>query len=280
MALPSSTFSRASVGTVVDYQGKIVEIPTGKRRFQGLRVVVDGSDVTYYTTDNAGDPITSPAVPVGVLIEPSRTNEIVHSDDLEDAAWVPAGSGTGTLPVVTNLGIGALGIPTFRVDFDKGAGTTASDLSVLQQSIGSSSDPDATFSCWCRKVSGDSNALYARTDLGSQAFLPVSSEWSKLEHSVEQENGAGLLIIGLRDQPSVTTLSIEVCAMQFERAAASTSYIATSGSAVSRAADGLSYSNVPAANSTVITTPGGDTAVTDWNGVVPDGVIQKIAIGV
>lgn len=67
----------------------------------------------------------------------ARVNLLTYSEQFDNAAWVKAVGGTGVAPVVTqNYAAAPDGTMTAaRVQLNKGAGTTNSDLSILQQSV-------------------------------------------------------------------------------------------------------------------------------------------------
>jgi hypothetical protein len=194
-------FTRASSGTTVNQSGLIETVGSGIPRidFQG-------------NTKGA------------LLLEFGSTG------------WSFVTAGTAITPIVTDdYAISPDGTQNAqRVQFNLGGGTTLSDRTVIRQNIGAQTD--WFLSVYMKSTNGAEQKILWQTNADSNQTV-VTGEWQRFTFS---RNGvtntwAGLSLRG--SISSVDTADILVYGFQAEQGSYATSYIPTSGSAVTRVAD-------------------------------------------
>ena len=92
----SPSFTRATPAWVADYEGNIIEIPSGTPCFEGARY----SGGSWYNTQADGVTPISDSTLKGLLVEGTRTNSLLYSRDLTNGVW-----GTDANPVYNEIGI-------------------------------------------------------------------------------------------------------------------------------------------------------------------------------
>ena len=168
-----------------------------------------------------------------LLLEPSRTNLITYSEDLTDSSWAKQGFGTGTTPIITsNNTISPDGTQNAdKVVFDKGTGTTTSDLSMISASFTTQSNTASFY------VKADSPQRIVVRNSNSFVGYDIGTDWTR----IEKTDTGGSLQIGLRDGYGVAdvpnTATVYLWGVQVEAADYATSYIPTTGAASTRNAD-------------------------------------------
>ncbi len=179
----------------------------------------------------------------GWLTEGSSTNLALHSEDLTNAAY---GSNDVTVTSDTNS-YGDLSVDTL---------TTTSSSSFLFQSVaGIDADSEYTFSIYVRAISGvvSSGSVVMRVDgdvVNSNAINigelmnsdGITRVWTTVTTNSSPSSILG--VIGFID----TNVQIEVGGFQIEKSPVPTSYIPTTTTQVTRAADNITcdvYGNVP-----------------------------------
>lgn len=206
-------FERDSSATVINKDGLIEEVGSGQPR-------VD------YKDNSKG----------ALLLEPSRSNAITNSETFGSTGWGFVTTGTVIAPIVTNdYAISPDGTQNAqRIQFDLNGGTTSSDRTVIRQSIGTQND--WFLSVWMKSTNGAEQKILWHTTADSNETI-VTGEWKRFTFS---RNGVSnsWVGLGLRGGTSgVDTADILVYGFQAEQGSYATSYIPTSGSAVTRVAE-------------------------------------------
>ena len=201
-------FTRASSATVVNKAGLIETVGSGEPRID-------------FSNDAKG----------ALLLEPSRSNLVSYSEDLSVLSKVSVGNASA--PITTsNYGISPDGTMTAtRVVFDLNGGTTNQDRSILRQSISSG---DYYFSIYVKSTNGVEQKVMWH-DGSEFNTTTVTSEWVRITYDSRDAVSWGG--IALNGTSGVDSSDILVWGFQVEQGSYATSYIPTSGSAVTRVAD-------------------------------------------
>ena len=251
---------------------------------------VDG--IKYFATEN-GNSVVSNVVTEGtgaaitggyLLMEPAATNQQIHANNFASDSLLRAGTGSATPIRTIAYADGPLGaLSATRFQFNRGTDDTGYSLAYRLTS-GFSSGTNYVASIWMKSLSGSvtigvwASGQQFETVNGGNAGLSVHSvgeEWVRINSngaSTGTAGSGGSVSFGLVGSYYIgghsQTADVLVCARMIEPGTTPTSYIPTSDSAVTRAAESLSYSGIAADNETRAITDAGTVDVDDWDGVV------------
>jgi hypothetical protein len=152
----------------------------------------------------------------------SYKNYLIYSNDLTNGAWTLDASGTGINPTVTAGFVGPDGGAAWRIQFNRGAGTTSGDYSRILQGLSGLTNPhSATASVWVKINSGSNTSLSLRTD-NSAKTISITSTWTRFDVTMSNQaattDSFNLIAIG---NISTATVDVLVAATQWEAAASS-----------------------------------------------------------
>lgn len=214
------TFTRASTATRVNDSGLIESVASGVPRIDFL--------------DNADGHL---------LLEPSRTNIVPYSEAFDNAAWSKIALGIGSTPVVTaNQGLSPDGTMTAdRIVLDLNGGVSSDDSSVLSRVVTVSSGATVSLTIYLKSNTGlTQNLIMWEAFTGEEISCVVTNEWQRFNVIATAPSTSSGFRFGLRNAFGVTvddTADILAWGAQAEAGSYATSYIPTSGSSVTRAAE-------------------------------------------
>jgi hypothetical protein len=182
------------------------------------------------------DPTT--LAPKGLLIEETRANLLLHSAGANESAWTKDATGTGVAPVVTpNFAVAPDGTTTAdRIQFNRGAGTTVSDLSRVFQFIGGTDTRTATV--YLKSNDANTYSLQLLTGSNVQNISVTPSSFTRF--SVSGASGSNFMLRLAGSVGASTTADILFWGAQLEVGAFATSYIPTTTTSLTRNADVVS----------------------------------------
>lgn len=234
---PRITFTRASTGTCFDALGRLVTVAANQPRFDF-------------------DPATG--LCLGLLIEESRTNLLLHSEDITNAAWIKNGVNTGE---GANSGVAPDGTATADSILE---GAVSSEHFIAQTATGGTGT--YAWTVFAKQGAGtrslrvrlaDSNgfiasvffnfateSLYNITAGATATVQKLPDGWYRICATASASGNnpfMGLYMVEAGQTPTTYqgdgTSSIYVWGMQIEAGSFPTSYIPTTTAAATRAAE-------------------------------------------
>jgi hypothetical protein len=186
------------------------------------------------------DPVTLACK--GLLIEETRANLCLQSNDHNTTPWVRNSAGTGLVPAITlNNAISPDGTQNAtKLVFNVGAGTTTSDQSNwFQPKVLTAAS--YTGSLWVRGDAGGEQ-IYFRDPAAGYQLLTLTTNWQRISFTATG-NTSDVVRIGLAIRQGIggvtinQTATVYVYGGQIELGAFATSYIPTTTTALTRNAD-------------------------------------------
>jgi len=180
-----------------------------------------------------------------MLIEPSATNSVAYSEDFSDSQWLKQGYGTGVPPTVTtNAAISPDGTQNAdKVIFSTGSGTTTAEAAWLEDFIAVTQGEAYTYSVYLKGEQGGEQVLIRHAGSFGYTTFTLTTEWARYEVTETAIYTYAYASLGLRQGLGGVVINSEITVYawgaQFEAGSVATSYIPTSGSTVTRAADDL-----------------------------------------
>ena len=183
---------------------------------------LDPSDLSTMYQDSSGTtPVTAVEQPVGRINDKSgrgcnytqstagvrpvlsaRVNLLTKTEQFDNAAWTKANGGTGTLPVVTaNQGVAPDGTTTAdRIVFARGAGSTASDYSVVYQTATVASGVSHKGGTYVKSNTGSSQTvmIYLTQTTPVVVTMSVGQSWTLVPGTVTTDSTSCSFAIGTR----------------------------------------------------------------------------------
>jgi hypothetical protein len=219
-----------------------------------------------------------------VLIEGSRTNLLVRSQEFDNAAWGDTALGAGVTPIVTaNAGVALDGTMTAdRIQFSLGGGTTSGDISRRTQGVTIPASAH-TNSVFLRSFDGVSSYVMHIVDpSGATRNITITGDWQRFPVTATGTGGAVQCSIGLRGAQAPTnsdTADVLAWGFQVEAGSFPSSYVKSEAAAATRAADVLTYTagvsyplQLWSEFERAVDTGGAETVAGVYNGSVNDGL--------
>lgn len=171
-----------------------------------------------------------------LLLEEARTNLLTYSESFAAPLWSITSSGTGSYPQVTSSAEASPGStsPT-RLVCNLNGGTTNGDISYIQKT--STYTANQTGTIYLKSNTGSNQQVYFRVGI-TVSIVTVTPTWQRFEVKETSFSGGGNFNIGTRGASgSDDSIDILIWGAQLEEGSYPTSYIPTSGTTVTRAAD-------------------------------------------
>jgi hypothetical protein len=182
------------------------------------------------------DPATGESL--GLLIEESRTNLLTYSEQFDQSAWVRLTGGSApSLTLTPNYSAGPNGVSgsAFRLQASI-SGVDSSSYAIVQQQVAGTQNE--TGSLYLKSNTGSNQTVYFRSVANDQTNTVIATtEWTRVSQYATV-NLDPTVSVGVRGSATgASSIDISIWGAQLEAGAFPTSYIPTSGSTVTRAAD-------------------------------------------
>ena len=185
----------------------------------------------------------------GLLVEPGATNLLTYSQQFDNAAWTKDALGTGSAPVVTpNDAVAPDGTTTADlVVFDRGAGNTSDDRSILSQTVTVVNATTYNGSIFIKAGSGgDVGKEIALRHVGTDTFLVITltNSWVRYDTTEISTSTSGVFVLmSIGTITADNSVSVHLWQSQLELGSVATSPIYTTNSTVARTADDISLAS-------------------------------------
>jgi hypothetical protein len=158
------------------------------------------------------------------LIQYAPHNLLTFSEQFDNAVWAKLTGGAGVAPVVTaNAAVAPNGTTTAdQVVFNRGAGTSGSDISYLAFSL-TAFTATATASVWLKTTDGTTKTMSFRCGAPAAQQITVTGEWQRF--TLTQTNATiDRVQILLYGNDGTQTVSVNVWGAQLELGSTATTY--------------------------------------------------------
>lgn len=193
-----------------------------------------------------------------LLLEPTRTNLITYSSEVNEANTANQVTGTGQTPTLlsdNNLAPDG-SLTACKWNFNVGSGISASDISIINRNYTTTSGVDYTMSVYLY-AELDNTQVYIRAAGSNYTLKTLNAGWNRVEVTDTSTSTSSYWLIGLRQGLSGGTINsnvtVKIWGLQVEQGSYATSYIPTNGSISTRSQD---YCN-GAGNATLFNTTSG-----------------------